>query len=106
MGTITSGRARLLRDLSISLVSGLILAVGGGIYATVAMPSITASVPLWIVLSSTATVAGTVFAFSRTAAADGVRHSFSCQPSRRNTGWPNYSRTSSDPSNATVSIWS
>ncbi|GAA0984423.1 hypothetical protein GCM10009555_058140 [Acrocarpospora macrocephala] len=65
MSTVTSDRARLLRDLLIALVSGLILAVGGGIYSAMALPSLTSSVPFWLIISSTATVAGTAFAFAR-----------------------------------------
>ncbi len=60
-----SDRARLLRELSISLVSGTVLAVAGGVYSAFAVSPLASSLPIWLAASSAATAAGTAFAVAR-----------------------------------------
>jgi ribose transport system substrate-binding protein len=56
-------RGRLLRELSISLVSGLILAVGGKVYASWAAAAWATSV--WLVVPAVVAAAGAAFAVTR-----------------------------------------
>ncbi|MFG1780513.1 substrate-binding domain-containing protein [Micromonospora sp. NPDC049051] len=65
---------RLLRELSISLVSGLILAIGGKVYASWAATTWATSV--WLVFSAIVAAGGTAFAVTRYRQHSGRRQVF------------------------------